>query len=59
MSSVLEEHCPEVYTVEVRALLDGVPEVISGYSIFHEVEVPEDASPYNPNPPRKGLGDSP
>ena len=41
VSDVLREHGPGVYTVHVWARLDGEMEVISEYSVFHEVEVPE------------------
>ena len=39
--SVLEDHGPGVYAVVMWALLNGRPEVISGYAIFQEVEVRE------------------
>ena len=41
MGEVLQEHGPGVYTVEVWARFDGEMVVISRYSVFHEVEVPE------------------
>ena len=47
---MLLEHGPGVYTVQVWARLAGEMEVISGYSLFHEVEVPElsKGSPVSP-----------
>ena len=41
VGEVLREHGPGVYTVEVWARFDGEMVVISRYSVFHEVEVPE------------------
>ena len=40
ISEALERHGPGVYTVQVWATVDGEPAVISGYSVFHEVELP-------------------
>ena len=41
VSDVLLGHGQGVYTVQVWARLDGEMEVVSRYSIFHAVEVPE------------------
>ena len=38
---VLTEHGPGVYTVALRAHVDGEDMPISEYFIFHEVEIPE------------------
>ncbi|MDE2859915.1 MAG: CAP domain-containing protein [Chloroflexota bacterium] len=40
ISEVLEQHGPGVYSVIVWGQIGGTPEVISEYSIFHEIEPP-------------------
>ena len=42
VSDVLREDGPGVYTVQVWARLEGEMEVISRYSVFHEVELPDE-----------------
>ena len=41
VNEVLDAHGPGVDAVQVWATVDGEPAVISGYSAFHEVELPE------------------
>ena len=41
VGGVLERHGPGVYAVQVWATVDGEPAVISGYSVFHQVELSE------------------